>query len=224
MMNTNINTSFTPTLYYYEHCPYCIRVLAFLGMAGIDINKKVLANDDEDTPISMIGAKMLPILEKEPNDFMGESLDIIDYLGKVYDFLPLKNTALENRVETALNNNRLSIYGLTMPRWIKLPYEEFLTESAVAYFTQKKTQTIGDFDTALKNTESLSADLYEGLARETALFAELREQKDSIAAIMLFAGLLGVSCVPDFIFPTEADAFMKAISQDTGIQLLTAVE
>ena len=63
-------------LHVYDHCPYCVRARMALGLKGIPFEMRVQLNDDEATPISMIGKKMLPILE-DAEGFMGESLDIV---------------------------------------------------------------------------------------------------------------------------------------------------
>ncbi len=44
-------------LYYYDHCPFCVRARIAAGLLGADVEDVVLANDDEATPISMIGAR-----------------------------------------------------------------------------------------------------------------------------------------------------------------------
>lgn len=69
-------------LYYYDHCPYCVRARMAAGLLGADVEEVVLANDDEATPIGMIGAKQVPILQKEDGSFMGESLDVVRYLDR----------------------------------------------------------------------------------------------------------------------------------------------
>ena len=67
-------------LYIYDHCPFCVRARMIFGLRGVEVENIILANDDEDTPIGMIGAKQVPILEKDDGTFMGESLDIVHYI------------------------------------------------------------------------------------------------------------------------------------------------
>ena len=52
-------------LYIYDHCPFCVRARMAAGLFGADVEEVVLANDDEATPIGMIGAKQVPILQKK---------------------------------------------------------------------------------------------------------------------------------------------------------------
>lgn len=51
-------------LYIYDHCPFCVRARMIFGLRGVAVQQIFLQNDDEATPIRMIGAKQLPILEK----------------------------------------------------------------------------------------------------------------------------------------------------------------
>ena len=50
-------------LYIYDHCPYCVKARMIFGLKAFPFKLMCLLNDDEKTPISMIGVKMLPILK-----------------------------------------------------------------------------------------------------------------------------------------------------------------
>ncbi|PKT95188.1 glutaredoxin, partial [Neisseria meningitidis] len=69
-------------LYMNGHCPFCVRARMAAGLFGADVEEAVLANDDEATPIGMIGAKQVPVLQKEDGSFMGESLDIVRHFDR----------------------------------------------------------------------------------------------------------------------------------------------
>ncbi len=209
-----------PILYYYQHCPYCMRVLTLAGLADIALTGRILPNDDEKTPIAMVGVKLLPILQTAPQQFMGESLDIIDYLCKRYDFFLEKNREDIKAVEDFLQKKRLLIYGLAMPRWVKMPFAEFATDSAVDYFINKKTQSIGDFQQAWQHTDEWVSALQTALEKESVLFDRLAKRPPGLAAIILFSGLLGVSCVKGFQWPKSAEQFMQILSQRSKIALL----
>lgn len=67
-----------PTLYCYDHCPFCVRVRVGLGLKNIKHRLHFLANDDIATPTALIGKKITPIFEWKSSDIcMPESLDII---------------------------------------------------------------------------------------------------------------------------------------------------
>ncbi len=210
-----------PTLYYYEHCPYCIRVLVFTGLFDINLDKQVLLNDDEQTPIAMTGVKSLPILEYSLKEYMGESLDIIDYLSETFSVDLEKNTDDLNEVNQFLQDNRLLIYSLSMPRWVKMPFAEFATDSAIAYFTHKKTQTVGNFGQAIGNTSKYCQELMTVLEKNAPLFDKLIQKPNSLATIILFSALFGVSSVKEFQWTRSSEKFMQTISRLAKINLLT---
>ena len=54
--------SLIPTLYNYDHCPFCVRVRLALGFKNIKHNLVFMANDDVHTPSSLVGKKIAPIM------------------------------------------------------------------------------------------------------------------------------------------------------------------
>ena len=50
-----------PTLYVYDHCPFCVRVRVVLGIKNINHNLYFMANDDVKTPSDLVGKKIAPI-------------------------------------------------------------------------------------------------------------------------------------------------------------------
>ena len=73
----------TMKLYIYDHCPFCVRARMIFGLRGMPVEGVILQNNDEETPIKMIGAKQVPILQKDGGSFMGESLDIVRYIDEM---------------------------------------------------------------------------------------------------------------------------------------------
>eukprot|EP00929_Paragymnodinium_shiwhaense_P057147 TRINITY_DN2859_c0_g1_i2.p1 TRINITY_DN2859_c0_g1~~TRINITY_DN2859_c0_g1_i2.p1 ORF type:complete len:349 (+),score=36.43 TRINITY_DN2859_c0_g1_i2:8-1054(+) len=65
-----------PKVYVYDHCPFCVRVRLALGLKNIKHEARFMMNDDQDTPISLLGKKIAPIWEHDGH-VMGESMDII---------------------------------------------------------------------------------------------------------------------------------------------------
>ena len=50
-----------PSLFVYDHCPFCVRVRLALGLKNIKFNLQFLANDDVATPTALVGKKIAPI-------------------------------------------------------------------------------------------------------------------------------------------------------------------
>ena len=63
-------------LYVYDHCPFCVRARMIFGLKNLPVELVVLANDDEATPIGLVGKKVVPILVKEDGTAMPESLAV----------------------------------------------------------------------------------------------------------------------------------------------------
>jgi glutaredoxin 2 len=79
-----------PTLYVYDHCPFCVRVRFALGLKNIKYRLHFLANDDIATPTGLIGKKLTPIFEdKDKGTCMPESMDIINLVDGDERFGPL---------------------------------------------------------------------------------------------------------------------------------------
>lgn len=211
------------TLYYYEHCPYCIRVLTYCGMADIPLIHRVLLNDDEDTPISLVGKKMLPILQYTDDTgklrMMDESLDIIEHLAEDDGYGLLRDNSDEENVAAFWQEVRLSAYSLGMPRWVNLSLGEFENTLAIDYFVEKKTHTIGDFEKALTRTLYWQSVLLNGLEKYDFLFKSLIKKPNSQAAILLFSFLRGVTCVKNLHLTKNVVDFLALMEAKTSVGL-----
>ena len=66
-----------PTLYVYDHCPFCVRARLAFGLKGIKHDVRFMANDDVDLPTSLVGKKIAPIFDDGNSAPYAESLDIV---------------------------------------------------------------------------------------------------------------------------------------------------
>ncbi|MEM7647410.1 MAG: glutaredoxin 2, partial [Pseudomonadota bacterium] len=154
-------------LFHYDHCPYCVKARMIFGIKNVPLELETLLNDDEETPISMIGKKMLPILQKEDGSFLPESLDIIKFIDEDPRYGspvvgPSKN---DPELIDWLKGVREYHYGLAMPRWIQMDLEEFKTPAAIQYFTDKKELSIGPFADNMEKTQVFLLIANEHLAK-----------------------------------------------------------
>ena len=208
-------------LYYYDHCPYCVRARMVFGLRGVAVEERILANDDEAAPIAMIGAKQLPILQKPDGGFMGESLDIVRYIDELAGGSRLDETV---RPELQQWMDKLSAYynRLAMPRDVRIGLPEFATQSAVDYFTQKKEQFIGSFADNLAKTGEYLAELAGDLAALDALLLSERfanGQAPSMEDILLFPMLRNLSMVRGAPFTARQRAYLDNMSQQSKVPL-----
>ena len=213
-------------LFIYDHCPYCVKARMIFGLKNQPVENIVLLNDDETTPIAMIGQKMLPILETPERTFMPESLDIIQYIDEKFppQIVLMEEDSFLIKILTEL---RLSYYSLTMPRWPQSSMEEFKTSSAQQYFQNKKEKIIGPFSSALEKTEEFKKAAYQILERITEKVSKPDRwylgQALSLNDFHLFAVLRALTIVKDMPFPESLEQYMKICSQKTKIPLNTDI-
>lgn len=208
-------------LYYYDHCPFCTRARMIFGFHDVPVETEILANDDEETPNKLIGKKMLPILVKDDGEAMGESLDIVKYVNQLAD------QPLDEAVRPALQEllDKISQYAryLILPRSPKIDFEEFATQSAVDYYTKKKTEAVGDFDEQIARSDEYIAKLNDDLKALDALIlsADAANGKvPSMEDILTFPGLRNLTAVKGINWPEGIRAYLDSISKQTGIPLL----
>ena len=185
-------------LYVYDHCPFCTRARMAAALRGVATELVYLPNDDEDTPIRLIGAKQLPILQKEDGSHMGESLDIVHY------FYRQDSSALDDAVRPEIQAwvDAFGDWGnrLIMPRDVQLDLPEFAAESSVAYFKGKKEAWLeASFEQLLQETPRYLAQAQEALHALNGLIAPNADYANgthlSMEDILVFPLLRNLSMV-----------------------------
>jgi glutaredoxin 2 len=208
-------------LYIYDHCPYCVKARMIFGIKNIPFELVTLLNDDDKTPISMIGQKLVPILEKSDGSYMGESMDIIKYIDNS-DGVPALNYDMHNeKISHWLEEASRFTYQLCMPRWVQAPLAEFATESARNYFIKKKEAYIGDFAEHLANSDDLKAQANGSLQKLEPLLTHKYAADNNLSEldIHLFANLRSLSIVTDLNYPAKVEAYRQNMAKLTNISL-----
>lgn len=145
-------------LYIYDHCPFCARSRMIFGLKDVACEIITLPNDDEETPLSLIGKKMLPILVTESHDAIGESLDIVKYIDETYG-TPVLTVSDDSAIEAWMEDATNVIFPLAIPRWASSDFEEFRQDAARQYFLQKKEAVFGPFTRLLDQTETMVTEI-----------------------------------------------------------------
>ena len=207
-------------LYVYDHCPFCIKARMIFGLKNLPVDVVFLANDDEATPITMIGKKMVPILQKEDDTYMPESMDIVHYIEREYAPAVLTGT-VNALISLWLQENSGLISKLYIPRTPKIPLPEFATQAAQKYFTEKKEAYYGSFAALLEQTPELLMQINQSLqALDTLILSEKAcNQILSEDDIHLFAALHNLSMAKGVIYPDKVDQYRKNMSEQTKINL-----
>lgn len=209
-------------LYVYDHCPFCTRARMAAALRGVATELVYLPNDDEDTPIRLIGAKQLPILQKEDGSHMGESLDIVRY------FYRQDSSALDEAVRPEIQAwvEVFADWGnrLIMPRDVQLDLPEFAAESSVAYFKAKKEAWLeASFEQLLQETPRYLAQAQEALHVLDGLIAPNAGYANgthlSMEDILVFPLLRNLSMVKGAAYPDNVAHYVRAMSQAAKIRL-----
>ncbi|WP_392562668.1 glutaredoxin 2 [Orbus sturtevantii] len=211
-------------LFVYDHCPFCVRARMIFGLKNIPFELIALANDDEETPIKMVGQKMLPILQKDDGSYMPESLDIVHYVDQNYGENVILSSNRSEHIAAILNDLQQLDYILLYPRFIQLGLPEFTNQPAKDYFENKKSQRSGSFADCLNKTalvseqvEALLTQLEKVLKSEQACNDEL-----SIDDICLFPILRNLTCVKGLRFPAKVRLYIETMAKKSKINLYFA--
>ena len=207
-------------LYHYDHCPFCVRARMIIGLRGLDVAQVVLANDDEATPIGLVGKKMVPILVKDDGTAMGESLDIVRYLDEYAGGEHLDD-AIRPAVQAWLDKVNTYSNQLLSPRSVRIGLPEFATESARAYFTAKKSAAYGDFAENLARTDELLARLHADLPALVPLVARAEHLGTRLGYedIITFPLLRNLTMVKGVQYPSAVQRYVETMSANSRVPL-----
>lgn len=212
-------------LFIYDHCPFCVKARMIFGLKNLPVRLVTLLSDDEATPISMIGKKMAPILQKDDGSYLPESMDIVRYVDNL-DGRPL----LTGKTNPAIADwlQRVGGYSakLLLPRIANADFEEFATDSARQYFAHKKQASIGDFSEHLANSADLIAELEADLQALSSLIITPDAVSGTLSEddIQLFPLLRSLSIVAGVTLPENVEAYRNRMAQLSDIPLLLDME
>lgn len=211
-------------LFIYDHCPFCVKARMIFGLKNLPVRLITLLNDDETTPITMIGKKMAPILQKDDGTYMPESMDIVHYVDRL-DGKPVLTGPSNPAIADWLNQTGYT-NKLLLPRFAHADFEEFATDSARQYFTHKKQAAIGDFAAHLANSADLIDQLEADLQRLSPLIvsAEAVNGELSDDDIHLFPTLRSLSIVAGVTLPANVEAYRNRMAERSDIPLLLDME
>jgi len=195
-------------LYVYDHCPYCVRARMIFGLKNLAFEKIVLLNDNESTPVGLIGKKAVPILIKENGEAMPESLDIVKYVDENYGE-KLLNDDIRPEISEWMKTVGSYYNHLLLPRFVRLG------------FIKKKTESIGNFEENFTNSDKYIARLTLDLTALDKLIvsANAANGKLSLEDIMLFPMLRNLTCVKGLKFPSNVAKYTERMAELSQIEL-----
>lgn len=208
-------------LYLYEHCPYCVRVRLLADFKKLNIPITILANDDIENHLNKVNQKIVPILQKEDESYMLESMDICHYLDQM-DGNSILKISLSNPsfMQTLEKVNHIARY-LTHPRQPLHPLNQpdFPTSSAIQYFQTKKEKSLGlTFKEALIKTPTYIQQITPALE---ALDIYIPETLEGITTndILLFPSLRALTIAADALtLSPKTEHYLAYFLRHTNIQ------
>lgn len=205
-------------LYIYDHCPFCVRARMIFGIQQIPVELITLANDDEATPIRLIGAKQVPILQKLDGSYMGESLDIVRHINAQAK-RPISET-IRPSIQAWADQVGEYYNQLLFPRSIQLGLPEFATPAAVVYFILKKEASIGTgIAQMLDKTPELLAQIHSDLQTlASQIHSDTLNGSDlSMEDILIFPMLRNLTMVRGIQFPAVVQDYIANMAQRSQI-------
>ncbi|WP_219953281.1 glutaredoxin 2 [Dickeya zeae] len=208
-------------LFIYEHCPFCVKARMIFGLKQLPVELCVLSNDDETTPISMVGQKMVPILQKEDGSYMPESLDIVKYVDEL-DGKPVLTGTTNPAIDAWIRGVYDYAPRLLIPRFAQADFEEFATEAGRHYFINKKEGQIGSFATHFSQTDTLTKQLESDLQALSPLIVSPQACNGTLSLddINLFPLLRSLTIVADVNVPAAVATYCDTMSKLANIDLL----
>ncbi|MEB7885980.1 glutaredoxin 2 [Serratia fonticola] len=212
-------------LFIYDHCPFCVKARMIFGLKDLPVRLVTLLSDDEITPTSMIGKKMAPILQKDDGSYLPESMDIVHYVDNL-DGNPLLTGKTNPAIAAWLQHTATYVNKLLLPRFANADFEEFATDNARRYFSDKKQATSGDFSVLLADSADLIAQLEEDLATLAPLIQSSEAVNGTLSEddIHLFPLLRSLSIVAGVALPDNVEAYRNRMAQRVDIPLLFDME
>ncbi|QYJ77265.1 glutaredoxin 2 [Shewanella sp. FJAT-52076] len=212
-------------LFVFEHCPYCVRAMMTVGYKGIALEKVILQNDDVDSRIRMVGANMVPILQKDDGSYMAESLDIVAFLDALGGEAQLKPADHEQQIAAWLDKTGYYTSRLLHPRNVRMNLPEYGSEAAVRWYTEKKTAVIGmSFDEAFAASAEYIAAL-EPLFTELEFMPLPSERNNQLGYddVLLFPVLRNLTAVKGLNFGKRVRRYIDEVAALTKVALFDAM-
>ncbi|WP_394521346.1 glutaredoxin [Pantoea sp. SGAir0184] len=203
-------------LYIYDHCPFCTRVRMAFAIKKEPITLSIIMEGDEDTPLRLVGKKVVPILEKEDGSHMAESLDIVRYMDGAHT--PAFSGQIDQKIESWINDVWSVALKLFIPRFTEADFPELSTPGAREAYRRREEKAFGDLTALTARTSALCNEMLTKLYDLVPL-VESRHHID-ISDIVLWPLLRCLSIVKTLYFPPAVRDYALRLESRTGIPLL----
>jgi glutaredoxin 2 len=186
------------------------------ALKNVPVTLSVIMEGDADTPVRLVGKKVVPILEKEDGTHMTESLDIVHYIDAMDT--PAFSGKIMPEIEQWLNDVWPVALRLFIPRFTQGDFAELATPEARETYRLREEKAFGDLSLLTASTSELIKEITPKLHALVPLL-EKRQQVD-INDIVLWPLLRCLSIVKVLLFPPVVRDYAVRLGTLTGIPLL----
>ncbi len=151
-------------LHIYEHCPFCVRAQMIFGLKKLPVEVCVIMEGDADTPIRMVGRKVVPILEKDDGTYMPESMDIVRYVDGLAQ-PRVADAPVDEAIKQWCESVSTPLFNLAIPRFTEGDFAELATPQARRAYTAREEKAFGDLAALRAQTPALLAQVNSDLTR-----------------------------------------------------------
>lgn len=203
-------------LYVYEHCPFCIRARMIFGLKKVPLELGVIMEGDAKTPTSMVGRKVVPILQKQDGSYMPESLDIVHYIDQL-DGSPSLEGECDETISAWCKENTHTIFNLAIPRFTRADFKELSTPEAREAYTQREIKAFGDLDALMAGSQQYIDTILVELPK---IESYLRAKNSvSITDFYLYPVLNSLTIVKGFPYPDYLINYLEHISTTCNVPI-----
>jgi glutaredoxin 2 len=210
-------------LYLFEHCSICFRVRMAAALKRLHLQETVLLEDDSQAMIKLAGRRVVPILVKDDDQPMLESMDMVAHIEAIGE--PILIGAERSELAAWASATADKTAPLTWPRYPLLGLPEFGTIAAHDHFVVRKQKRLGDLVELRARTRELIDALMPNLEKldgmiesPTAVNGDL-----SLDDIRVLPLLRSAAVVKGLRFPHKVRDYFETMMGRIGYQPLPAV-
>ncbi|MBF7682108.1 glutaredoxin 2 [Acinetobacter sp. B5B] len=203
--------------YIYEHCPFCLRVRMIAGFKNLPMQYAVIMEGDAETPIQLVGKKVVPILQREDGQHMTESLEIVKYLDGLGE-PKYAQEVINTELKTWVDNHLKLVMKLIVPRFVRVDFTEISTSIARQAFIERETQVFGSLDALFEQSDIYIPLMNKQLAALDQLIVKHKEI--DLTDFILFPWLRSLSVVEGLQFAPQTLRYMNRIATAAKVPLL----
>jgi len=210
-------------LYMFEHCSLCFRVRMTAALKRIHLQETVVLDDDTETMVGLVGKRVIPILIKDDDRPMLESMDMVKYIDRLGD--PVLAGPERAEISEWADQFAPKSALLTQPRYPLLGLPEFATVAALDHYTMRKRKALGDFVELRAKTRDYLHDVTAHLDALDRLIESPQavNGKLSLDDVRVLPLLRSAAVVKGLRFPDKVRDYFESMMAGIGYQPLPAV-